>query len=74
MSVIIAGAWTLFRIAIVSLVAWFGVEWVVANLPNDTPEKVAMCIREAATILEISSGEELQEIVFKCEKVHGLNK
>lgn len=74
MSVVIAGAWTLFRIAIVSLVAWFGVEWVISNLPDDTPEKVAMCIRETASILKINSGEELQELVFKCEKVHGLNK
>ena len=74
MSVVIAGVWALFRVALVSLVAWFGVEWVITNLPDDTPEKVAICIRETAAILEISSGEELQELVFKCEKVHGLNK
>ena len=74
MPAFIAAAWTTFRFAIVSLVAWFGVEWVVANLPNDTPEQVAQCIRQTTSALQITSGEALQEIVDACDRVHGLDK
>lgn len=74
MPALAALGWTAFRFAIVSLVAWFGVEWVIANLPNDTPEQVAHCIRQSTSALQITGGEALKEIVDACEKVHGLNK